>query len=743
MLKRDDEAGGEVPATNVYDPLGARRSTDVRRSPSSAPAASSGGFDFMKMIKMVLRRWYILLLLAFFGGAAGFFYAKSITPTYRAEAEIEMSVRRPRVVNSDVLFDDATSARDSDVIFNTRFAKFRSPAMEELASEIYFGKYPKMEYIQRPSRVGNFSLAHWVRKVDWWKDGQANIVFVSFVSKDPEFAARLVNVMTIGAGQLMMRENQAQSDGAVQWLLSQVEEQRGSLEGVERRLAELRQELQLNSLQQRREVLTEMQTSLTQEMTDLESRLASRKTLHAFVSSAKLRKENLDSLPPGVPKEEQLAELMTTWRAANDALLRAGDRFTKIHPQYQQAADAELRARRRLDRFIDRAAESVKNESDLLQQQLEQVAERIKKVERESLALDIKLADGTRQIQRLERERDAADASYQSILGRMEEARVAADENTAFVKVIREAVVPRIPISPDKKKIVGGFIFLAMLLGAGLVLVYEMWTDKIASVTDLKELGLTILGTMPRFKESIARGDLAMVGMQDKFSPMVEVFSSVNTTLNSNRYRHLSQVVLISSALPGEGKTISACNLAVSSANNGAKTLLIEGDLRRPRVAGIFETDEEKPSLLEWVAEGGKTFSHDQLVSANVIPNLDVITSHPLHDLSPAELLGRAPVRELMVWARANYERIIIDSPPLGVVGDGLVLADNADSVLLVSRVGVTRRRTMKFVLAHLREVDANVLGCIANDVPHSLAGMFSGGEGYGYGHNYESYING
>ena len=234
-----------------------------------------------------------------------------------------------------------------------------------------------------------------------------------------------------------------------------------------------------------------------------------------------------------------------------------------------------------------------------------------------------------------------------------------------------------------------------------------------------------------------------MVGAKDKFSPVVEVFSGINNEITSGKHKRQTKVLMICSAMPGEGKTICASNLAISSARNGVKTLLIDGDLRRPRIAGVFRIDEEHPSLLEWMADGGKTLEHDALVSRDVAAQLDVITSRPLHDISPSEFLGRKPLLDLIFWARDNYERIIIDSPPLGIVGDGLVLADHADSVIVVSRIGVSRRRSLKFTLRQLKGIDASVFGCIANDVPHSLAGKFGGGEGYGSGHRYNSYING
>ena len=196
-------------------------------------------------------------------------------------------------------------------------------------------------------------------------------------------------------------------------------------------------------------------------------------------------------------------------------------------------------------------------------------------------------------------------------------------------------------------------------------------------------------------------------------------------------------MLLVCSVMPGEGKTVSACNLAISSALNGMRTLLIDGDLRRPQLINIFNIVEEHPSLLEWLSNGKDELSHEQLISKDIIENLDVIISRPIKEINPAELLGRGQLAELLAWARDHYDRVIIDSPPLGPVGDAQVFANHADSLIMVSRIGKTRRRALRFALARFQETDASVLGCIANDVPHSLSGLFGGAEGYGYAYGY------
>ncbi len=695
-------------------------------------------FEPLNLLRIVLRRWLAVVLMVFAGGLGGVFYAQHSTRIYKAEAQLEMSVRRPKVINNEAVFED-TSAGNEAVIFNTRFAKFKSPAMERLATQEYFKRYPDDES-SAGGPIGKYLLATLIRDVVWYKDASANIVYVSYQSPDPEFAAKLVNVMSHCAGLLMMQENQAISDEAVKWLVSQLEAQRDELELVEQELASLREELQLDSLEQRKEAVGQALLVASGEREGLVSSLASRKTVYGYVMELKGTDPNLEMLPTGLPKQEELSELISTWRGAYDALLEMGSRYTKLHPEYRAAAEKEARAKARLKQFIDMSAKAVQNEIDLQGKQLEQVDQRISKIEREALDLELQIASGNQRLQRLERKRDAADNAYQSMLRRMEEARLSADENMAFTKIIRNAEVPRIPQSPSKSKIVLVALFLGGLAGCALVILLAIAGDRIESVTDLKGLGLNVIATIPNHKKVDSRSELATIGLRDKFCHMIEIFAGINALLSSMKYAENTRVLLFNSAMPGEGKTVASCNLAISSALNGTKTLLIDGDLRRPQLANIFSIPDGHPSLLEWLIDGDSSLGHRELVSHSVVENLDVITSRPIQEINPAELLGRGQLAELIQWARNHYDRVIIDSPPIGAVGDAQVLANLTDAVLLVSRIGKTKRRTLGFALAKFKEIDATVFGCIANDVPHSISGMFMGAEGYGYSTGYGGY---
>lgn len=742
-IRPDIETEQLAPATEGLHPMESGRPTSSRPHYGQAayydlayggePGGSEEeGIDLLKLLRVLLRRWPTVLIFLVAGGLGALLYIQTATPVFKAEAELEMSVRRPKVINSQAVYDDTFASRDTEEIINTRFAKFRSPAMERMATAEYQKRYPQEE---RPLA----ELAEYIRTVEWTKDRKSNIVRVAVESPDAGFAAQLANVLTYCAGALMIQENQALSDGAVQWLNSQVEEQRASLDKVEKQHADLRKQIQLDSIRQRKTALEEALNEVSAEKSAVRNRLEARKTTYDFVVALVDEKQDFEKLPTGLPKEAEIAALVAQWRVASTALAQAADLYTDQHPEYQRLAKEELRARQRIAQFIEASAVAVQNEIRLLELQLGQLGTRVGTMEAEAVSLEQQVVNGEQQLQSLERRREAADDAYRAVLRRMEEARLSADENTAFINVIRDASIPLDPVRPRKLQVLAVGLMLGLLAGFGLALVMEFWADTVSLVGDLKDLGLNILGTIPSQKNMATRGDLATIGLKDKFSHVFEIFAGINTLVSSGKYRDRTKVVLVCSVMPGEGKTITACNLAISAAVNGTRTLLIDGDLRRPRLAKVFNIDDTHPSLLEWLSNEDGRLDHGQLVATGIHKNLDVITSRPHRDTNPAELLGRENLAELIAWARKNYDRVIIDSPPLGLVGDTQALANQADSVIVISRLGKTKKRALKFALGRLVELDAHVLGCIANDVPHSLSGLFGGGH-YGYGYGYGGY---
>ena len=330
----------------------------------------------------------------------------------------------------------------------------------------------------------------------------------------------------------------------------------------------------------------------------------------------------------------------------------------------------------------------------------------------------------------LERDKAAVEISYRGILSRMEEARLSADENTATIKIIEDADVPLRPVLPKKRLI----LLLALLagggFGCGLALLSDKLEDRIWGPEDVEQdIGLKMLGLVPRSEGTKEREDLAKASLGDKFSLTAEAFSGIRGILDT---KEDMGVFLVTSTMPAEGKTICATNMAIMSAKSGKRTLLIDLDMRRPRQARIWKIADPEWSLLHALCDDDST-GFERLAQQTEIKGLDVIVSHVAQDISPAEVLGSKRTRELLEWAGSHYDRVIIDSPPVGVTSDAMVVGGLVDAVVMVGRFNKTKKRQAMTAVRRLMDGGAYILGMVINDVRYSKTSFGS----YGYLHKH------
>ncbi|MDD4869358.1 MAG: polysaccharide biosynthesis tyrosine autokinase [Kiritimatiellae bacterium] len=334
----------------------------------------------------------------------------------------------------------------------------------------------------------------------------------------------------------------------------------------------------------------------------------------------------------------------------------------------------------------------------------------------------------------LEREKDTLEVTYRGILARMEEARLSADEKSATIKIIETADIPKKPISPRKMLSLALALFLGGCAGVFLSMLSYKLEDRIWSDADVEnDIGLKVLGSVPR-TPWLARKKLALIGLKDKFSIAAEAFSGIRGLMDKNSN---GKTFLFTSSGPREGKTICSCNVAIMSAKSGMHVLLVDLDMRRPQIARVMSDsipvmdDNSEWSLLHSLCDA-EPLPFSSICTRTELPTLDVVVSQIARDVNPAEVLGTKRLREFLEWAGKNYDRVIIDSPPLGAASDAMVLGGLVDGVVLVFRFNKTKKSIAKRCIRKLNDGGANILGAIINDVDLSRVG-------HEYGHYYGS----
>jgi capsular exopolysaccharide synthesis family protein len=269
--------------------------------------------------------------------------------------------------------------------------------------------------------------------------------------------------------------------------------------------------------------------------------------------------------------------------------------------------------------------------------------------------------------------------------------------------------------------------------GLGLALALAFFDKRLRSISEVKNvIGLQPLGLVPHVADKRLLRLRGKIPSEQSGSEMAEAYRTLRTTLFFRAGSSGAKTLLITSPTMGDGKTMTASNLAIAVAQSGTRTLLLDADLRRPNVHRVFELDN-RVGLTNVVA-GDATIA--QAVQRTDVPDLDLITSGPI-PTNPAEVLNSQFFRDVLRDLSKDYDLIIIDSPPIMPVTDARILGAICDVTLLVLRAMRSDVSVARHAKESLLEVGANLAGAVVNGVP--LKGGFYGspayyGQYYGYG---------
>lgn len=275
----------------------------------------------------------------------------------------------------------------------------------------------------------------------------------------------------------------------------------------------------------------------------------------------------------------------------------------------------------------------------------------------------------------------------------------------------RDAVMPSRPNLPA---FLGGGALLAIIGGVGLAFLRELTDQAIRTPLDVTRHGhLSVLGTVPLLDDEEA--DVADIEHATRLAPQsvtADAFRQIRAHLIFSGPRETQRVLLLTSPRPDDGKTAVAINLAVAFAQGGERVLLIDGNFRRPAVRKAFQGI--KTEGLSNVLIGRARL--ENVVTKTDVPNLDVLGSGPMPP-NPAELLGSPAMRELLEAARGRYDRVLIDGPPCLLISDALIVATQAEGVVVVARAVRGTKGTLRRARDQLTRIGARVIGAVLNGV--------------------------
>lgn len=311
---------------------------------------------------------------------------------------------------------------------------------------------------------------------------------------------------------------------------------------------------------------------------------------------------------------------------------------------------------------------------------------------------------------------------YKNVLEKLKELNIQSSVATTNITVVDQAQIAKEKSGPSRVKTIALSAIAAMLLATGLSLGLELTNQTLRTPEDIATtLAAPFLGYIPHCKSQSA-GLKLLAKDQEVDRALMESYRTIQAVLRYQPESADARVILITSACPDEGKTYNAVHFARSYAEIGFRTLLIEADLRRPsipRITGMAET----PSLIA-ACSPDATGEPDlmDLSQKTTTPKLRVIVAGGSTLASP-EILSSNRFREILAVARKTFDRIVIDTPPLGALGDVLGLTTLVDGVIWVTRFGKVKKRIVKTAFERLHQIKANILGVVINDLDRKRLG--------------------
>ncbi len=353
---------------------------------------------------------------------------------------------------------------------------------------------------------------------------------------------------------------------------------------------------------------------------------------------------------------------------------------------------------------------------------------------------------------RLERAATVDEKIYLMMEEKYQESRITEVGQLGQVRIIDPARAPSIPIRPKKKLNLVLGALLGLGLGFGLTFLFEFMDNTVRSIEDVEKIGVTVLGSIPVIKEDEAlkrlkilpehmNGKNGALGSEEAKataarlithfapkSPISEAYRTFRTNLQYTKLDKELRALLVTSPGPGEGKSTSVSNLAITMAQMGSRVLLIDSDLRRPVLHSIFKVDRRVG--LSNVLVGRATI--EEAVQKTEIDNLFVMPCGTLPP-NPSELLASNAMTRTLEELKARYDIVLFDSPPIIAVTDAAVLGSRLDGVILVVKSGQTDREATHRAVTLLKNVNTRILGALLNGV--QIESMY--GSYYYYYHYY------
>ncbi|VVP27828.1 hypothetical protein PS900_04197 [Pseudomonas fluorescens] len=715
-------------------------------------------FALLKLLRPVWSRKWSIITLVLVVSMVATLAVFAISPIYRAAATLLIEKKTSNVVSIEQLYGIEGAGGE---YLQTQFELLKSRALaERVVRQLNLSNHPEFDPRQRPAPLFNVSALlsnfdlnkivsgiistkpeaglvlteaqvfdqvtkEFMDRVTIEPQGKTKLVKVQVDMADARMAAQAANAIAKGFIEGQLEATMEMSVSATSWMNSRLGDLRIKLKDAEDRLQGFRE---------------------SENLVDVDG--------VTTISAAELSLTG-DRM---IDARRQRAEAESQFRQVQAMRGGGWERLASVpavlgHPLIQQFKADEARAKARVEEMSKRygtrhpAMEAARSElsaaSGSLRGQVEQVVAGIERNYQLAVAnqnsLQASFNTNKSQIQdisrkefklrELQREVDSNRTLYDTFMNRLKETAATADVDSANARIVDVAVQPSKPIKPKKPLIVSIAALIALAVGVGITLLLETLNNTFKSIEQVEsQLNIPVLGILPLMKDH-ERADMARMFNNNKDKRFSESVRTIRTGVVLSGINHPHKVIVVTSSVPGEGKTTVSLNLAFALGQM-ERVLMIDADLRRPTLAKTFEFPVGTPGLANLIA--GTANMEECIKQVEGIDMLSAGTVPP----NPLELLSSPVFAQILEIVKDKYERIIIDSPPTQAVSDAIVLSTFAHSLIYVVKSAATSIPLVEKGIGQLLQSNAPVKGIVLNQIDIDKAKS----NGYSYEGYYDYY---
>ena len=708
--------------------------------------------DFQKYWLVLKRRW--IPATATFVGIVTLALIKSLSmpEIYEAEAEILIKIDRTAQLTGieNAAGEIKSLANQGDPLETEAEILQSRPIVEKLIEKLDLRN-------DEGKLLGYKSINLKVKPING-----TDLLQITSTNKDPEIAALVVNKAIEVYIEDDKSNNRAEAAAATEFISEQLPQIEAHVRKAEANLRSFKNQNRIASLEEETTANINSLSNITNQIDQIEAELedinARYDSLRVQLGMSWQEAAAVSSLSESLAVQRSLEQLQTVKVELAQKRNLLSDLAPQIIALKEEEADLTALLDRQIAQTLGKEQQNLVKKVDLLslgaikdsqiaefanlglqKEGLEKKLVTLKKIYESYKQKSESLPSLQEQQRELERRVEAAQSTYQTLLGKLQETQIAKQKNIGNVRVVAKAVVPEQPIGSNTKLFVAGAGVMGTLLGIAVAFLLDIRDGTIKNTQEIEEiLTYPLQGIVPEHPDHQAITTRKQLLLPDSLTlnspklsasktpvfPIMEAYHNIQVNLQLVDKEAAHKVIVVTSSVAGEGKSLVSANLAIAKAQSGQKVLLVDGDLRRSTQHHLWQVPNELglTNVLNLEAPW-----YDILYQC--IPKLDVMTSG-LKAEHPVSLLDSKPMEEFIASVSIYYDYVIFDAPPLVGLADTKILSKLADGLLFVVRPGVANYASVTAAKKLLATSDFNVLGVIANGVDFDR-------EAYSHGYDY------